>query len=82
MKDPALLTRYKRVGGASGAKMRYMVMRRDNFSCVLCGSTAKEAPLEIDHMLAIVNGGTNSLDNLRTLCHACNLGKAIAENEK
>lgn len=81
-KDPLLLSRRKRIGGTSAMRLRYKIMARDGFKCVLCGSTAKEAPLEIDHITAIVNGGTNNPDNLRTVCEACNVGKRLAENER
>ena len=80
-KDPRLLSRRKRIGGTSGAKIRYSILKRDNFACVLCGSTAKEAPLEIDHIIALTNGGTNESTNLRTLCEVCNIGKRIHEKE-
>jgi 5-methylcytosine-specific restriction endonuclease McrA len=48
----------------------------------LCGSTADNAPLEVDHIIAIVHGGKNTTDNLRTLCELCNMGKAFEEGER
>lgn len=81
-KDPALTSRRKRIGGHAGAKIRFAVLERDGFKCVLCGSTAKEAPLEVDHTIAIVDGGTNETGNLRTLCEMCNVGKQMHKNER
>ncbi|MEK7579770.1 MAG: HNH endonuclease [Patescibacteria group bacterium] len=49
---------------------------------MLCGNTAKEVRLEIDHITPVVNGGNNNLYNLRTLCVLCNRGKKFSENEK
>ena len=63
-------------------KVRYSVLKRDNFRCVLCGRTAKDDSLVIDHIIPVVKGGVNVVNNLRTLCRACNHGKMIYENEK
>jgi len=63
-------------------KVRYETLRRDNFRCVLCGNTAKDVQLEIDHIIPVVRGGSNDKDNLRVLCRACNKGKKIVEREK
>lgn len=50
---------------------------RVRLKCQLCGHTAREgARLEVDHKLAVANGGTNDLANLWTLCQACNNGKS------
>lgn len=57
-------------------------MSRDSFRCVLCGITAKDDLLMIDHTIPVVQGGTNKIENLRTLCRQYNLGKIIAEHEK
>lgn len=63
-------------------KVRFEIMKRDNFRCVLCGQDAKETKLVIDHIVPVTHGGTNSVVNLRTTCSACNLGKMIYEHEK
>lgn len=57
--------------------LRYDVMNRDGFRCVLCGATTKEdnVKLHVDHILPIAKGGKTELSNLRTLCERCNLGK-------
>ena len=60
-------------------KIRYQVLKRDNFKCVLCGNDAKNTLLVIDHKIPVAGGGTNDFDNLRTLCRECNHGKAILE---
>jgi hypothetical protein len=45
---------------------------RDAWKCVVCGSGG---PLELDHAMALMNGGNNELDNLHTLCHECHVAK-------
>lgn len=58
------------------ASVRYEVLRRDNFRCVICGASAKNgAVLHVDHILPVSKGGTSEMANLRTLCDRCNLGK-------
>lgn len=89
-KDSAATQRVRGVqkskpGKAVGAKererrkltnsLRYRVMRRDAFHCVLCGATGKEDRLVVDHILPISKGGKTTITNLRALCQTCNSGK-------
>jgi len=62
--------------------LRYKVLKRDNFRCVLCGLGTQETILTIDHIIPVLRGGTNEIRNLRVLCRDCNTGKMISENEK
>ncbi|MBQ9472253.1 MAG: HNH endonuclease [Ruminococcus sp.] len=56
--------------------LRYRIMKRDNFRCVLCGRSAKDGvSLHVDHIKPISKGGKTIESNLRTLCSDCNLGK-------
>ena len=58
--------------------LRYQIMKRDNFKCVLCGASPAKDPsieLHIDHIIPWSKGGESTVDNLQTLCSACNLGK-------
>lgn len=60
-------------------RLRFLVMRRDRFKCVLCGrspATDTTTELHIDHIVAWSKEGRTELGNLRTLCARCNLGKA------
>jgi 5-methylcytosine-specific restriction endonuclease McrA len=45
---------------------------RDGWKCVACGATEN---LEMDHAVALMNGGSNDLDNLYALCHTCHVIK-------
>jgi ferredoxin len=40
--------------------------------CVVCYSTEN---LTMDHMIALANGGTDTIDNKTTLCKSCNSSK-------
>jgi hypothetical protein len=58
--------------------LRYKILSRDRFRCVICGaSPAKDVTVElhVDHIHPWSLGGRNVEDNLRTLCSKCNLGK-------
>lgn len=56
--------------------LRYDVLKRDGFRCVICGASADDgAKLHVDHIKPVSKGGKTELKNLRTLCESCNLGK-------
>ena len=56
--------------------IRFQVFRDDSYRCQLCGGSAREGKrLEVDHKLAVARGGTDSRENLWTLCFECNRGK-------
>ncbi|MCF0142521.1 MAG: HNH endonuclease [Parasporobacterium sp.] len=68
---------HKRQRSLINPRLRYDVMKRDNFRCVLCGRGAADGvKLHVDHLLPIAKGGKTEPDNLRTLCADCNLGKS------
>lgn len=57
--------------------LRYDIMRRDRFRCVICGASANEGVrLHVDHVVPIAKGGKSDPNNLRTLCERCNIGKS------
>lgn len=63
--------------------LRYSILQRDNFRCVLCGRSTRDDPdlqLEIDHIFPISKGGKTEAANLRTLCRDCNRGKSDSYN--
>lgn len=60
---------------AMPAKRRFEVLRRDGFRCVYCGLKASESELHVDHVVPVVDGGSDELSNLVTACIDCNLGK-------
>jgi len=60
-------------------RMRFKVLKRDNFKCCACGaSPAKDQTVElhVDHIIPWAKGGETITDNLQTLCSKCNLGKS------
>ena len=76
-KDILKITRdYYKHGSFVPAKMRLEILKRDNFTCKLCGRTRKETSLHVDHIRPSSRGGLTEPRNLRTLCRDCNLGKS------
>lgn len=60
-------------------KLRYQVLKRDHYRCVICGRSAKDGvKLHVDHIKPVSRGGKTTLSNLRTLCSDCNLGKSAS----
>ena len=62
-------------------RLRFRVMRRDNFKCK-CGRSPATDPgiiLHVDHIKAWAKGGETIFENLQTLCSKCNIGKSNVE---
>ncbi|MBQ5773199.1 MAG: HNH endonuclease [Clostridia bacterium] len=60
-------------------RLRFLVLKRDNFKCCACGASPAKDPsveLHIDHIIPWSKGGETTIDNLQTLCSKCNLGKS------
>jgi hypothetical protein len=58
--------------------LRFRVLYRDRFKCVLCGDSPSINPvcvLHVDHIVPRSKGGRSVLENLRSLCSTCNVGR-------
>jgi 5-methylcytosine-specific restriction endonuclease McrA len=56
-------------------KLRFEVLKRDNFTCAYCGRKPPEGEIHIDHVTPVSAGGTNQITNLVAACADCNRGK-------
>lgn len=54
---------------------RWVILKRDNFTCQYCGRKPPAVTLEVDHMQSVRGGGNNAPGNLITSCLDCNRGK-------
>ena len=62
-------------------RLRAQVLERNGYTCQMCGIGAgdptddgRRARLHVGHIKDRSHGGTDTLDNLRALCSACNQG--------
>jgi 5-methylcytosine-specific restriction protein A len=61
-------------------KIRQGVLTRDAWQCQECGRVcANKREAHVDHITPKVNGGTDDLANLRTLCIRCHSRKTARE---
>lgn len=67
-------------GELAGYEIREYLLKKWNRTCVYCGKT--DVPLEIEHIVAKVNGGTNRISNLTLSCRTCNEKKGTKTIEK
>ncbi len=59
-------------------RLRFRILKRDNFSCVYCGRRPPDVELEVDHVVASASGGGSEESNLVAACVDCNSGKSDA----
>lgn len=67
------------LGYLSGS-LRYEVLKRAGFRCELCGISADERAIEVDHIIPRKHGGDDDLINLQALCYKCNANKGARDN--
>lgn len=61
--------------GYISGSIKYEVLKRAGFRCELCGISAKERALEVDHIVPKNLGGEDSINNYQALCYVCNAMK-------
>lgn len=57
-------------------RLRFEILRRDNYTCRYCGASSLDAALTVDHVIPTALGGGDEPSNLTTACRDCNAGKA------
>lgn len=57
------------------AKLKVQVHERYEYKCVNCGT---HRDLTCDHIIPESKGGETTLDNLQTMCRACNSSKGVS----
>jgi diadenosine tetraphosphate (Ap4A) HIT family hydrolase/5-methylcytosine-specific restriction endonuclease McrA len=55
--------------------IRYEVLKAAGFRCMLCGISAGEAFLDVDHIQPRSKQGPSDIDNYQALCFRCNRSK-------
>ena len=62
--------------------VKQFVLFRDGYSCQKCSGKKKDNRLHVHHIVFRAKGGTNSPDNLITLCETCHETLHTHENEE
>jgi hypothetical protein len=78
-KPAAAKKKPRRIRDAINWRLRATVLLRDNCTCRMCGASPardRGVRLHVDHITPWARGGVTALDNLQTLCSACNIGKS------
>jgi hypothetical protein len=52
------------------------VVRRDNYTCQICGKHLRDEEIELDHIIPISRGGSSEESNFRVTCIKCNRKKS------
>ena len=55
--------------------LRYQILTRAKHRCELCGISADEKALDVDHIIPVNKGGPTVIENLQALCYTCNSQK-------
>lgn len=71
----AIWSHRKRGHRPISGSIRYEVLSRAKFRCELCGTSADEKNLEVDHIFPKSLGGKDDLSNYQALCYSCNAAK-------
>jgi ATP adenylyltransferase len=67
------------LGYLSGS-LRFEVLKRAGFRCELCGISANERAIEVDHIVPRKYGGKDDITNLQALCFRCNANKGARDD--
>ncbi len=60
--------------------VRYEVLKRAKFRCELCGISAEDKSLDVDHIVPKSLGGADDIANYQALCFTCNAQKNNKDN--
>jgi ATP adenylyltransferase len=66
--------------GLIPGRARYETLKRAGYRCELCGVSADERALDVDHILPKSKGGADTLENFQALCWLCNTNKGAGDD--
>ena len=75
VRGDAIWSHRKKSSGYISGTIRYEVLKRAKFRCELCGISAQEKALEVDHIIPRSHQGSDDISNLQALCYSCNAMK-------
>lgn len=56
--------------------MKIRIVRRDNYTCQMCGTHLKDDEVEFDHKIPVSKGGSSEEHNIQLTCFDCNRSKS------
>jgi len=71
----AIFDHRRRSSGYISGTIKYEILKRAKFRCELCGISADNKALEIDHIVPRNHGGSDDESNFQALCYSCNAMK-------
>ena len=66
---------YRWLDDPVSGSLRFEILAASGQKCALCGISAKDRPLDVDHIVPRSKGGKSSAHNLQVLCSKCNRSK-------
>lgn len=70
--------RYQTKGWQLARRQRLLM---DNWQCQLCGRVVTGRNAHVDHIQPKSAGGSDFMENLRTLCRSCHSRKTVMEDQ-
>jgi len=80
MQNPEISGIEYQQGGLQGYEIREYLLEKFGRKCVYCG--AENVPLEIEHIIPKIRGGSNRISNLTLACRECNQKKGSQTAEE
>lgn len=78
--DKSRGSRHERGYGTAWNKIRVVILKRDSGLCQPCLAAGRvTVATQVDHIIPRAQGGTDTEDNLRSICKACHQAKTDRE---
>jgi ATP adenylyltransferase len=71
----AIFDHRRKSSGYISGTIKYEILKRAKFRCELCGISADNKALEVDHIVPRNHGGSDDESNFQALCYSCNAMK-------
>ncbi len=72
-------TAEQRLSGRALQRRNDRIKLRDQYTCQHCKGVFVPSELQVDHIKMLASGGTESDDNLQSLCESCHEAKSLKE---